>query len=170
MALGSARNVWFIWVSSTLKTYMANAIQTLIELSQGRMDDAAKRLGRLLASGQAHEQKLQLLIQYREEYRERFRAAAHDGIGPDAWRNYAGFLARLDEAVDEQENIVAHARNQVAAGQRAWVDERNRKKAFDTLAERQQAEVARRAGRAEQLITDEHSAKLFRHNDEDETS
>lgn len=147
---------------------MANAIQTLIELSQSRMDDAAKRLGRLLASEQAHEQKLQLLLQYRDEYRERFRVAAHNGIGPDAWRNYASFLSRLDEAVDEQQHIVANSRNQVVAGQRAWVDERNRKKAFDTLAERQHAEASRRVFKAEQSMTDEHSAKLFRHDDEDE--
>lgn len=154
---------------------MANALQTLIELAQTRMDDAAKRLGELLASGQAHEQKLDILVQYRAEYHERFRAAAQHGISPDAWRNYSTFLAKLDEAVFEQEQIVARARDQVVAGKQAWVDERNRKKAFDTLASRQHAQVIRKENRAEQRMTDEHSAKMFRDkgghddaNDDDE--
>ncbi len=141
---------------------MSNALQTLIELAQSRMDDAAKRLGALLASGQAHEQKLEILVQYREEYHNRFRTAAQTGISPEAWRNYSTFIAKLDEAVFEQEQIVARAREQVMAGKQAWVDERNRKKAFDTLATRQQAVALRKESRAEQRITDEHSAKLFR--------
>jgi len=145
---------------------MSNALQTLIELAQNRMDDAAKRLGALLASGQAHEQKLEILVQYREEYHSRFRAAAQTGISPEAWRNYSTFIAKLDEAVFEQEQIVARAREQVVAGKQAWVDERNRKKAFDTLATRQQAVALRKESRAEQRITDEHSAKLFRNKQE----
>ena len=146
---------------------MSNALQTLIELAQSRMDDAAKRLGALLASGQAHEQKLEILVQYREEYHNRFRAAAQTGISPEAWRNYSTFIAKLDEAVFEQEQIVARAREQVVAGKQAWVDERNRKKAFDTLATRQQAVALRKESRAEQRITDEHSAKLFRTKQEE---
>ncbi|GAA5183866.1 hypothetical protein GCM10025771_36530 [Niveibacterium umoris] len=146
---------------------MANALQTLLELAQNRMDDAAKRLGELLASGQAHEQKLEILVQYRAEYHERFKSAAQTGISPDAWRNYSTFLAKLDEAVFEQEQVVARARDQVVAGKQAWVDERNRKKAFDTLASRQQAHALRKEHRAEQRITDEHSAKLYRGKSQD---
>ncbi|MCX9157938.1 flagellar export protein FliJ [Niveibacterium sp. 24ML] len=146
---------------------MPSALETLIELAQSRMDDAAKRLGELLSSGQAHEQKLAMLVEYREEYHNRFRSAAQSGISPDAWRNYSVFLAKLDEAVFEQEQVVSRARLQVEAGKQAWVDERNRKKAFDTLATRHQAAALRKENRDEQRMTDEHSAKLFRDKSDD---
>ncbi len=141
---------------------MPSALETLIELSQTRMDDAAKELGKALASSNAHEEKLRMLEHYRNEYCSRFRTALQDGIGPDALRNYSDFLARLDEAIREQGRIVEHAQLHVAAGRQAWVDERNRKIAFDTLAMRQQRLAQHRQFKAEQRLTDEHSAKLFR--------
>jgi len=146
----------------------ASALETLIELSQTRMDDAAKRLGQLLASSQAHEEKLRMLEQYRGEYQNRFRTAVQGGIGPDALRNYSHFLIKLDEAIIEQQRIVEHAQAHVAAGRQSWVDERNRKKAFDTLAVRQQRIVQQREFKAEQRLTDEHSAKLFRRDADEE--
>lgn len=145
---------------------MGNALNTLIELAQGRMDDAAKRLGQALASSRAHEERLQLLVEYREEYRARFRSASQNGITPDAWRNFSVFLNRLDEAIIEQENTVERGRAQVAQGRQSWVDERNRKRAFDTLAERQHREQMRKESQMEQRQTDEHSAKLFRPSDD----
>lgn len=147
---------------------MPDALTTLIDLAKSRMDDAAKRLGELLSASTQHEEKLQLLVTYRDEYRARFRSAAQAGIGPDAWRNYSVFLGKLEEAIAEQEKVVAQARLQVSHGRQAWVDERNRKKAFDTLAERKHQVVLRQELRAEQRLTDEHSAKLFRPGDEDE--
>lgn len=147
---------------------MTNPLNTLIELAQNRMDDAAKRLGQALASNRTHEDKLQLLVEYREEYRARFRTAAQTGIGPDTWRNYSVFLGKLDEAIVEQESMVERGRSQIEQGRQSWVDERNRKKAFDTLALRQQRIVVQKENRAEQRLTDEHSAKLFRPKDDDE--
>ncbi len=147
---------------------MPSALETLIELAQGRMDDAAKRLGQLLASSKAHEEKLRLLEQYRSDYQTRFRTAIQNGIGPDAMRNYSGFLGKLDEAIIEQQRIVENAQGRVTAGRQDWVDERNRKKAFDTLAVRQQRILEKREYKAEQRLTDDHSAKLFRRDSDSE--
>ena len=61
-------------------------LQSLLELSQTRMDDAARRLGQLLASEQEVEKTLALLEQYREEYEARFREAAQAGLSRDEWR------------------------------------------------------------------------------------
>jgi len=149
---------------------MTKALQTLIELAQGRMDDAAKRLGGLLASARASDDKLRLLTEYRDEYRARFKNLAANGIGPEAWRNYSTFLGKLEEAIVEQQHLCDRDRAQVAVGQQAWVDERNRKMAFDTLVVRQQKAELLRQNRSEQKLTDEHSAKLYRRKEEDQPS
>ncbi|WP_341675305.1 flagellar export protein FliJ [Niveibacterium sp. SC-1] len=146
---------------------MTKALETLIELAKGRMDDAAKKLGGLLASARASDDKLKLLTEYRNEYRERFKSLAANGIGPEAWRNYSTFLGKLEEAIVEQQRLCDRDRAQVAMGQQAWVDERNRKMAFDTLVVRQQKAEIQRQNRSEQKMTDEHSAKLFRRTEED---
>lgn len=136
-------------------------IKTLLELAHTRVDDAAKRLGELISSEQAGEVKLRMLQDYRTEYRERFMQAARDGIDPNAWRNYSAFLLRLDDAIAQQQRTVEHSRQQTRRGQQAWVSERNRMKAFDTLSERQDRQELLRQNRAEQKQSDEHAIKHF---------
>ncbi|MEW5889830.1 MAG: flagellar export protein FliJ [Pseudomonadota bacterium] len=136
-------------------------LQSLLDLSLERMDEAARRLGQLLASEQEVEKTLEMLLQYREEYRKRFREAAQHGMGRDQWSNYRSFLGRLDEAVEQQRQRLAQSRQQTAAGQQAWLDQRTRVKAFDILSQRHKAIEARAEGRAEQRAQDEHAAKGF---------
>lgn len=143
---------------------MANEfpLQTLLDLSQARTDEAAARLGVLLASEQAGEHKLALLTQYRDEYRSRFLAAAKEGLDREQWRNFHSFLARLDDAICQQEALVVTSKQRTASGQAAWLDERKRMRAFDTLSQRHKEHEARVEGKAEQRLTDEHAAKSFR--------
>lgn len=137
-------------------------LQPLLDLANNRMDEAARKLGELIASERAVEEKLTLLEDYRKEYQARFVEAAHNGIGPDAWRNYSAFLLKLDDAISVQQKVVADSRRRVEQGQQAWVDQRNKVKAFDTLSQRHQSQQARNEARQEQKLTDEHAAKQFR--------
>ena len=138
-----------------------NPLQTLIELSQTRLDDATRQLGQLLASERADGQKLQLLNDYRKEYQSRFLAAAQEGMGPEAWRNYQSFLGRLDEAVEHQTRVVNQAKERSAVGQQAWMAERTKVQAYDKLHQRMVARESSRESRQEQKAADEHSVKNF---------
>ncbi|MDD5296446.1 MAG: flagellar export protein FliJ [Rhodocyclaceae bacterium] len=136
-------------------------LQTLIELTQNRMDEAARTLGKLLASERADEQKLELLINYRQEYHGRFLAAAQEGLGPEAWRNYQGFLGKLDDAVEQQTRLVAQAKERSVAGQQAWMAQRTKSKAYDTLNRRAESREAFKEAKREQKASDEHAVKNF---------
>lgn len=141
-------------------------LKPLLDLSQTRMDDAARRLGELIASEQEGRRKLELLQNYRDEYAERFQEAARNGLTPDAWRNYSAFIGRIDEAIGVQKAQVERSRAQTAAGQQAWVAQRNKVKAFDTLQQRHEHGEAKKAARLEQRQLDEHSANRFRNREE----
>ncbi|MBN9695656.1 MAG: flagellar export protein FliJ [Zoogloea sp.] len=143
-------------------------LQPLLDIANSRMDDAARKLGELIASDRAVEEKLELLVNYRQEYQARFIDAARNGIGPDAWRNYSAFLLKLDEAISHQQRVASESKRRVEAGQQEWVDQRNRVKAFDTLSNRHQAQQARKEAKQEQRLTDEHAAKQFRDRREEE--
>jgi flagellar FliJ protein len=134
-------------------------LQTLLDLSHARMDDAARRLGQLIASEQEGSRQLAMLIEYREEYHRRFLEAARLGMDRDLWENYRSFLARLDEAIAQQQTVLDASRQRKSVGQQTWMEKRSRAKAFDTLSARHKAGVLREEGRAEQKITDEHAAK-----------
>ncbi|MEZ5615743.1 MAG: flagellar export protein FliJ [Rhodocyclaceae bacterium] len=139
-------------------------LQTLLDLSNAHMDDAGRKLGRLLASEQEVEKTLALLEQYRDEYEARFRRAAQAGLSRDEWSNYQSFLARLDEAVVQQRALVEASKQHTVDGQKEWLDKRNRAKAFDTLSQRHRANVAQGEAKTEQRAQDEHAAKSFRND------
>lgn len=134
-------------------------LQSLLDLSHARMDDAARKLGQLLASEQEGTKRLALLVQYRDEYHQRFLAAAQEGLDRDLWANYQAFLSRLDEAIAQQQAAVSTSRQRTSDGQRAWLDQRNKAKAFDTLSQRHLAGLRKAEGKAEQKASDEHAAK-----------
>lgn len=137
-------------------------LQTLLDLSQDKLDDATRRLGQLMASEKEATQRLELLQQYRNEYHTRFMESAKSGLSQDQWRNYQGFIARLDAAVNQAQEAVNRSKQQTANGQKHWLEKRSQVKAYDTLADRFQQRQAYADARREQKALDEHTARQFR--------
>jgi flagellar FliJ protein len=134
-------------------------LQTLLDLSQMRLEEATRRLGELIAGEQEASKRLSLLVEYREEYRGRFLAAAKDGLTLDRWQNYQTFLGKLESAIGNAEQMVEQMRTRTEAGQRVWVDKRGDVKTYDTLSERHAARQRYEDQRQEQKIQDEHAAR-----------
>lgn len=141
------------------------SLQTLLDLSQRRMDDAGRRLGELLAGEDVASKRVLLLQQYRDEYQARFVLAARNGIGRDAMDNYQSFLRRLDEAIAQAQEMAAQSKQLTAAGKREWLDQRSQVKAFDTLSQRHQSREQRIDNRLEQKVQDEHATRGHRNED-----
>src|SRR5262245_56390461 len=108
-------------------------LQTLLDLSNLRLDDAAKRLGQLLSSETAAAEKVQLLTAYRDEYQSRFLAAAQAGIKRDEWNNYRAFLNRLETAIADAQTLHQQSQRSTQTGRKEWLNRRDKVKAFDTL-------------------------------------
>lgn len=138
-------------------------LQSLLELSQLRLDEAGRKLRELISGEQEATKRHGLLVEYREEYRTRFVLAARNGLRPGEWQNYASFLARLDEAINQADSAVTRTKQQTLAGRQEWVAKQGRFKAFDTLSDRHQSHIAYQDRRQEQKLSDEHGAR--RHED-----
>ncbi len=134
-------------------------LQSLLDLSQLRLDEATRKLGTLIAGEQEASRRHELLVQYREEYQTRFVDAAKNGISPQEWQNYATFLARLDDAVKQADVAMQHTRVRTAAGQKEWLSKQGKLKAFDTLSDRHQSRLSYQDQRRDQKVSDEHAAR-----------
>ncbi|MDR2925373.1 MAG: flagellar export protein FliJ [Azoarcus sp.] len=137
-------------------------LQPLLDLANTRMDEVTRELGELIASERNSQQKLQLLREYRSEYGEKFMEAARGGIGSEAMRNYTSFLNRIDEAIEAQQKVVEQSQQNTSQGQQQWVKQRSTVRAYDTLSQRFQNELARKESRQEQRASDEHASRQFR--------
>lgn len=143
-------------------------LQSILDVSQMKLDEATRRLGELISGEQQATQRLELLAQYRDEYHARFLTAAREGLSRDQWRNYQSFLDKLDTAIGQAREMVAQSQQLTAAGQQEWLEKRGRVKAFDTLAQRHQAKAVSAQTRMEQKMLDEHVSRLHGNNAKDD--
>lgn len=135
-------------------------LQSILDLSQTRMDEAARTLAALIAGENDQAGKLAMLEDYRREYQDQFMAAARSGLTPGQWSNYRAFLARIDDAISHQQQQVTQSRHRAQVGQRDWLDTRTRVKAFEALSDRHQANAVKREARSEQRVADDRSGRL----------
>ncbi len=140
-------------------------LQSLLDLSQLRLDEAARRLGELISGEHEATQRFELLTQYRAEYQERFVTAAKNGLSPKEWQNFRNFLQKLDDAVNQADAMASQSKQRTVAGQQEWLSKRGKVKAFDTLSQRHQSRLDYADNRQEQKLTDEHSARRFYRDD-----
>ena len=85
--------------------------------------------------------------------------AAKAGITPQQWANYQDFTGKLDEAVAQQKKMVTASQDRTKDGQRRWLEQRNKVKAFDTLAQKHEQIQRYQDGRQEQKISDELTSR-----------
>ena len=131
----------------------------LRELACERRDTLGVRLAEAATVRDAARQKLEMLLDYRNEYDNRLAQNTNDGIDAEKLRSYRTFLANLERAIDQQSELLAAAQQRVAAAQASWRGEQRQVESFRILDQRQQAEVARAAGRREQKLTDEYASR-----------
>ena len=140
------------------------SLKMLLDLAQNRSDAAARRLGELNSREQEAEQKLRLLLGYRQDYQVRFQEFAKNGIDQTEWRNFREFMGKLDAAIAEQRNAVTNSRNRMQAGRTDWHAQQRQLKSYDTLSQRQARAEFRRAAKREQREQDEQTIKSLVHN------
>lgn len=136
-------------------------LQTLLELMQSRTDEATRKLGQLISAEQSQRSRLLMLEEYREEYDQRLRDANAQGITRLILRNYQDFLARIDEAIEQQRLAVMSSERSTKAGQAQWSDQNKKLKAIDTLSERHDARERYRENKQEQKLLDEFSSRKY---------
>ena len=143
-------------------------LQTVFDLMRTRADDAAKNLGRLISTEEDAKSRFSLLENYRNEYAQRFRTAAESGISPLQWANYQDFLGKLDDAINQQNQIVTESNKRTAEGRQHWLNEKGRVQAFDTLAKKHEANVRYQDEKNEQKKSDEFSVRKYNQSASDD--
>lgn len=140
-----------------------SALHTLIELARKETDLAAKQLGLALRASEEAGQKLQLLLQYRDDYALRSQASLADGVSTAQLNNFQAFMQKLDHAIAGQEKVAGDARARAMQARSAWIKCEQKTMSFVTLAERAGKEASRRELTRDQKQNDEHAARRAPH-------
>jgi flagellar protein FliJ len=145
---------------------MANtsALETLIELAQRDSDAAAKRLGAALKAVEEAEQKLQMLLGYRQDYADRLDQAQMAGMTPFAYANFVAFVGKLDNAINGQQEVLKHAKYKSELEKKNWQESERKRLSYRTLTERAAAEALKIENKRDQKMMDDHAARTARYN------
>jgi flagellar FliJ protein len=125
----------------------------------GNERERARDMGAAQQGLTAAQSRLQELQQYHADYVNGFQKTAMAGRNALALRDFQLFLGRLEDAIRQQEQIVAQARQGVAGSTRQWQSAAQRVKAVETVVDKWQGDERRSAGRLEQKEIDERAQR-----------
>jgi flagellar FliJ protein len=138
-----------------------------LDMVQRVVDDHERRKAEALAASERRvaetEAKLTELEGYRATYIRDFAARAESGITAAAARDYQAFLARLDEALRQQTQIVIGARAQRDSERQNWQGAAQRADAVGQMVKQWKNEEQRALEKREQLEADERSQRQWAH-------
>ena len=141
----------------------STALDTLLELSSREADAAAESLGKANAQRADAQQRLAMLQQLRDEYAQKLQDHTRDGLSFASYRNFLGFMEKIDLAIAGQRDIEANACVRAERAQQAWQSCRKEGKTWEKLLERAQAVTDGRAARADRKLMDEFAARASFH-------
>lgn len=136
-------------------------LTTLIELAQGKTDEATRKLGQLQTAHTSAAGKLELLLQYRQEYTDQMQIQMQGGIPSAQLRNFQNFIATLDRAIEQQRVMTQQTDNRLMHGRTDWQSSKRRLSSFDTLADRVRQKELYVLNKKDQRDSDERAARQF---------
>jgi len=134
---------------------LAPVQRVLGKTEQQRARDLADSRTRLTEA----QTKLNDLEQYRRDYEQAFQKRAKVGQPVMQLRDFQVFLARLDQAIAQQKQIVEAGRGDVAGQTTRWQSAARQVKAVDSVVGRWQGEERREQDRRDQKDTDERAQR-----------
>jgi flagellar FliJ protein len=130
-------------------------LNVLLEQAERERDDALARQQRAEAALRGAEQQAGQLTAYRGECERRWGERLRGGTTPTLMHCHLGFMARLQSAVELQDDVVRRGRAELERCRQHTLAQELRVAAVRKLIERREAALARQAQRSEQKMFDE---------------
>jgi len=134
-------------------------MQPVQQLAQSREQKAGQRLGQSQQYLRAQQAKLEELRVYRDQYARDFEASGGAGLSATRVQDYRIFLARLGEAIRQQEAVIAECCARHEQTRRQWMESRSQGQAIDKLVDRYRRDENRQLDRQEQKEQDDRAQR-----------
>jgi flagellar FliJ protein len=134
----------------------------IIDKSRKSEEVAARALAEARNRQEGAQQKLAELKAYRAEYIEGLHYKSQAGLNAMQMKDYQAFLGRLDEAIRQQQQVLASLEQEAAQVRERWMQAKQRLSALGKLGDRQRQREQINSDRLEQLETNEHALRRWR--------
>jgi flagellar FliJ protein len=134
-------------------------LQLLLEKEQRKRDEAQAVVRNAYANLEQQKTQADGLASYRVEYCAKWAAKFQQGSSMEILRSYHGFMARLDQAITQQQAVVAHAQRGVDGAKERLLEREIRVATVERLIQRRRDLLARIVDRRDQKNLDEMAAR-----------
>lgn len=128
-------------------------------VAESREQAAVQKLGQSQQYLDAQRTRLEELCTYRDQYSASFQTSGGQGLNAGRLQDYRVFLSRLNEAIRQQEAIIAQCTSQHEQTRQQWVETRSHHQAIDKVIERYRSEEQKNRDRLEQQEQDERAQR-----------
>lgn len=142
-----------------LMTHAHKTFNTLKTLASNEVDAATEKLMAINRLAEEAESKLEMLQQYRNGYRDKLAVDMEAGLPAKSLLNFQSFLAKLDQAIAGQQEMVDSIRKQYEAQRGIWQESHKKKLTFGILVEKSEKLAHQSELKKEQKLMDEHAAR-----------
>ena len=94
--------------------------------AQKEVEDAAIRLGTMRRAQQQADEQLNMLLNYRDEYRNKLNDNMSTGIASSRWTNYHQFIQTLEKAIEQHRHQLAQCNQKVEQALDVWRNKQQR--------------------------------------------
>ncbi|MFT4928377.1 MAG: flagellar FliJ protein [Phenylobacterium sp.] len=127
--------------------------------------DKEDKLGREFQKAQQHltqnEQKLDGIEEYRMDYVRQLQGKSDAGININSYSHYQQFISKLEEALEQQNQIIDTARQVVGQRKILWLEQQRKRKAVEMLVNKHYEQQLKKENKAEQALLDEVATQRF---------
>lgn len=138
-----------------------NPITFLIEKTKESVDDAAQKLAYSINQQQQSQQKLKTLQTYCNDYQQRFDQQQIAGIHLDQIKNFQQFLAKLQQALYQQEQEIIFWEEKVIDAKKDWQNAQSKLKSYQILQTREHQKQQAKENKYQQKQNDEFATLSF---------
>lgn len=135
------------------------ALNTLKELAEKEVENAALRLGEMRRGCKQAEDQLTMLMNYQLEYSNSLNQNMSQGIASNRWQNYQQFILTLEKAIEQHRQQLSQWNNKVEQALSFWREKKQRLQAWETLQERQSSAALLAENRLDQKKMDEFAQR-----------
>lgn len=136
-------------------------IRPVVEIAENRERDAARQLGVSRQSVAEQEQRLEELLRYREEYNQRLTGEGSNRMGARKLQEYQIFLSRLNQAVEQQRQLLAQVKRECDEKSQHWAKHRTQARVMNKVEERYLKQEQHQEEKKEQKEMDEHALRRY---------
>jgi flagellar protein FliJ len=135
------------------------SIQLLLDLAKDEYETSTRELGAATQKRDKEDQKLTMLQGYLQEYVDRLKYGSEHGISVSNLVNFQGFIAKLEEAIDQQKRTLFMSERALDTAKDQWREANRKMKSFEVLLERRRKAAELAQTRREQREMDAFASR-----------